>query len=153
MELLTDADTVDIDVHEMIMDIDDIMHRKITDGTGIIVSHRDIQKFVVGIINDNNVKQRKSRQQRAKLAADIKEYDKMYNKKIAQGKVIGNRNGIINKIKYYLFNYALIRQVGCGLVGETVKCDDCTYELGSEDCKNVREEYEFLPLYDHKKFI
>lgn len=153
MELLTDTDTINIDIHEIIMDIDDIMHEKITDKTGITVSHRDIQRFIIGVISDNNVKQRKARQQQEELTADIKEYDKTYKKKIDQGKVIENLNGTTNKIKYYIFNYALIRQIGCGSAGETVRCDDCVYEYDSEDCKNIRREAGFLLLYDNKRFI
>jgi len=153
MELLTDTGTINIDIHEIIMDIDDIMHDKITDETGITVSHRDIQKFIVGVIINNNTKQRKARQQRKELAADIKKYDKMYKKKLEQGKTVEDLNGITNKIKYYIFNYALIRQIGCRSAGDTVRCDYCVYEYDSEDCKNIRKESGFLPLYDNKKFI
>ena len=164
MELLTYDDAVDIDVHELIMDIDDIMHRRITNGTGIIIPHNDIQKFVADLIRENNKMQHKLRNEQNKLRNEqneledeIKEFnrdfDKMYKKKINQGKVIENRNGISNKIKYYIFNYVLIRHIGCGSTTRKVRCEDCIYDYNSEGCKTVRKEYGYLLLYDNKKFI
>ena len=157
MELLTLDDAVDIDVHDLIMDIDDVMHRRITDKTGIIISHNDIRKFVANLIRENNKTQHELRNERNKLEDEIKEFnrdfDKMYKKKMNQGKVIENRNGISNKIKYYIFNYALIQHIGCGSATRKVRCEDCIYEYDSEGCKTVRKEYGYLLLYDNKKFI
>ena len=109
MQFLTDTDKIDVDIHDITMKIDNIMHEKITDKTGITVAHYDIQSFVVGIIHDNNDKQRKIRQARKELKNDIKEFDKIYRDKKAHGKVVKDLNTIKNKIKFYIFGYILIR--------------------------------------------
>ena len=128
MEFLTDSDEVDIDTYNIATQIDDIMHREITDTTGITISHRDIQKFIVGIIMDNNRRQRRIQYEEEKIKKSMekldKKLDKIYSDKIKKGKVIKDLNSIGNIIKYYILNYALIRQVGCDTMGETARCDN-----------------------------
>lgn len=108
MEFLTDTDKVDIDAFDIIMAIDDVFHREITDKTGITVAHRDIQAFVSGIVRKNNRKQRKRRMECEKLLLAARKFNVVYENKKARGKVVKDLNGIGNKIKFYIFDYIII---------------------------------------------
>lgn len=108
MKFLTDTGEIDIDINDIIMGIDDVIHEEITDKTGVTVNHHDIQSFVAGIIRDNNERQTRIRRVHEELRNDIKEFDKIYRDKKIRGKVVKNLNGIKNKIKFYIFGYIII---------------------------------------------
>jgi hypothetical protein len=110
MELLTDVNgEIDVNVNDLLMDIDHIFHRRITDECGITVSHRDIQKFIFDIINKSNKEQLELRRFDKELKNDIKKFDKIYREKIKAGKVVKDLNSIENIIKFYIFSYIIIR--------------------------------------------
>jgi hypothetical protein len=154
MELLNDVNgEIDVDVNDLLMDIDHIFHRRITDECGITVSHRDIQKFIFDIINKSNKKQLELRRRDKELKNDIKRFDKMYKEKIKDGKVVKDLKGIKNRIKFHILNYVLVHPIGCGTPTQTTRCDECCYEYGGERCKYIRKDNEYPLLYDYKRFI
>jgi hypothetical protein len=108
MKFLTDTDEIDIDVFGIIMSIDDIMHKEITDKTGITVSHRDIQKFIGNIVGENNREQRRRRIEREKLFLATRKSNVVYENKKSRGKVVKDLNSIGNKIKFYILGYIII---------------------------------------------
>ena len=147
MRFLTDTDEIDIEIFSLVMDIDIIFHKNITDKTGITVSHRDIQNFIIDIIKKNNKRQLETRRR-------DKEFDEKYEKKIKQGKTITDLNSIKNIINYYIFNYVLIRPSGCGTTPDDImQCEDCNYEYGSEECKRIRKDNGYLPAHTYNRFI
>ena len=110
MKFLTDIENIDIDVdvHDLTMDIDMIFHREITNRTGITISHRDTQNFIIDIINKNNKRQLEIRKRDKELRDSAKKFDKKYNNKIKQGKVVKDLNSIGNIIKYCIFGYIIV---------------------------------------------
>ena len=142
MEFLTDTDEIDIDVFGIIMSIDDIMHKEITDKTGITVSHRDIQKFIGGIVGENNREQRRRRRRNKELKDKIK-----------NDKVIYELNNIKDIIRFYILGYIIIHPNGCTYNQEFMKCCDCRYIFNDEECRYFRKDNNALLSCEHKKFI
>ena len=153
MIFLTDTDDIDIDMYDIIMKVDDIMHQEITNKTGITVSHHKIQGFVADIIRENNQKQLQLRRERQELSNDIKKFDNMYDKKLKNGKIVKDLKGIKNIVKYYIFNYILIYPTGCGTENHVTQCAECIHTYGSDECKEIRKESGFLLAWMNQKFI
>lgn len=110
MKLLTydEAVDVDIDVDDIVMRIDGIFHKTITDTTSITVSHDHIHEFVTRIILDSNATMMHRRNEERLLDGLIKAKETEFHDKVDAKKIVKNLNGISNKFKFYVLGYILV---------------------------------------------
>lgn len=141
MKFLTYTGEIDIDIHDIVMALDDIFHREITNHTGVTVSHDAIRMFVLTIINENNKKILEFMQLEKDVKDLIEKNEKEFERKMKNGKTVDNLGGILNKFKYYYLNYILLKvPIGCGSGAYITKCDNCRHIYNDANCKCIRKD-------------
>lgn len=156
MEFLTYTGEIDIDMHDIVMSLDDIFHREITDRTGATVSHDAILIFVLTIINENNKKILEFRRQEKEVKDLIEKNEdliekneKEFERKVKNGKTVDNLGGILNKFKYYYLNYILVQSpIGCGSPGFLTMCETCLYTYNDTKCKVIRKDNKYKLVFE-----
>lgn len=149
MEFLTYTGKIDIDMHDIVMSLDDIFHREITDRTGVTVSHDDIRMFVLTIINENNKKILDFRRLEKEVKDLIEKNEKEFERKIKNGKTVDNLGGILNKFKYYYLGYILVQSpIGCGSPGFLTRCETCLYTYNDTKCKVIRKDNKYKLVFE-----
>lgn len=72
---------VDVDVLGIMDGIDDVFHKNLTSKTGITVDHDKIIRFVISIINENNIKEKEFTRLMKESEQFFKEKEEKLNKK------------------------------------------------------------------------
>lgn len=153
MKFLTYTGEVDIDIHDIVMDLDSVFHEKITHHTGATVDHDAITGFVKLIIKENNNKILEFRREEKRVDDLIKKNEKEFNDKIKNGKIVRNLNGIVNKFKCYYLDYILIPEIqplpiGCGSPGFLTRCETCLYIYDDTKCKFIRKDNNYKLVFE-----
>lgn len=68
---------VEVDVVDIAERVDDILHKNLTDKTGITVDHDKIVRFVISIIDENNTKEEEFTRQIRELEEVLKKREKI----------------------------------------------------------------------------
>lgn len=110
MEAIVGNERIEINVPEVVRMLDDVFHREITDNTGILVSHNDINAFVSNIIIVNNMKEIVAMEDLREGIAKCDAAKKRIEEKIKNGKVVYGIDTITEKFKYYVLGYYYVKE-------------------------------------------
>jgi hypothetical protein len=101
---------VDIDIEDISMRIDAILHRRISDHTLVTINHERIYGFIIDIINHNNSVIMRIREDNRQIAELVKKEEERFHDKVDSKKIVKHLHGISNKFKFYVLGYILINK-------------------------------------------
>lgn len=99
---------VDIDIEDISMQIDVILHKQISKYTLVTINHERIYRFIIDIINHNNSVIMRIREDNRQIAELVKNEEERFRNRVDSGKTVKHLHGISNKFKFYVLGYILI---------------------------------------------